>query len=339
MTQAQRVVVLSNDVPHESLDGALPSRESQLELYETATAIATALTQHGWHVDVVTVTDSVANLGALLAPYQPDLVFNIVESLAGDDLRGIEAAHMLAQLGIPFTGTSAQNFLQTNAKEFTRTMLLAHGVRIPAGQVVYDIHDLDTLDLPFPLIVKPAHRHASVGISQQSVVSNRAALQHQVEYIQQQVAGPVIVEQFIDGSEFTASFVTQPATATAYIKTLDFSQLAPDYHRIVSYDCKWAESAYEYTAITVVPLDTRFPAAHISAINELAHAAIAALGITSYTNIDIRMDHDGVPYVIDVNPNCDLHPDAGMAKVTGYAGMSYDTLIHTIALDALERAQ
>ena len=133
--------------------------------------------------------------------------------------------------------------------------------------------------------------------------------------------------------------MTQPATSMPYIKTLDFSRLADGYFPIVSYDCKWTESAYEYTAISVVPLDAHFPATHSAAITQIAQATVAALGITSYTNIDIRMDDAGTCYVIDVNPNCDLHPDAGMATVTGYAGISYDALIHTIAIDALEHAQ
>ena len=135
MTQSRRVVVLANDVSATSHDGVLPSYASQRELDDTTAAIVDALAQRGWHVDVLMVTDSVATLGDLLAPLQPDLVFNVVEALNGDDLRGHEAAAMLEQLGTPFTGTSAALFLLTCQKELPRAVLQAHGVQIGRAHV------------------------------------------------------------------------------------------------------------------------------------------------------------------------------------------------------------
>lgn len=340
MNDTRRIVVLTNTIaPNIAQHDAVPSLESWLEPNETTHAIAHALTLHGCEVNIVEVSTTVANLAALLAPYKPDLVFNIVEALDGDVLRGQEAPEMLVQLGIPYTGINAELFALTSKKELTRAVLQHHGVRMPAGYVINTPADLAVVDLPFPVIVKPAHSHGSVGISQQSVVRDARALHEQVVFLQHHITGPVIVEQYIDGSEFTASFITQPTMSAAYIKTLDFSKLDSTYFPIVSYDGKWTASTYEYNNIFVVPLDSQFSATARAAINELAHAAVQALGITSYINFEIRMDCNGIPYIIDVNPNCDLHPDADMAKVTGFAGMSYDTLIHTIALDALERAQ
>lgn len=340
MNDTRRIVVLTNTIAHNApQNDAVPSLESQLELNETTRAIAHALSLHGWEVSIVEVSTSVAHLATLLAPYQPDVVFNIVEALDGDDLRGHEAAQMLAQLGIPFTGINAELFALTSKKELTRAVLQHHGVRMPAGYVISTIADLDAVNLTFPVIVKPAHAHASVGISQQSVVRDATALRAQVAFLQHHITGPVIVEQFINGPEFTAALITNPATSEAYIKTLDYSKLDSTYFPIVSYDCKWTESAYEYNNIFVVPVDSGFSATARTAINDIAHAAVNALGIISYVSFDIRMDDAGTPYIIDVNPNCDLHLDAGMAKVAGFAGISYDMFIHAIALDALERAR
>jgi D-alanine-D-alanine ligase len=102
----------------------------------------------------------------------------------------------------------------------------------------------------------------------------------------------------------------------------------------VTYDCKWNEDSPEYAAVSR-------PVAHLLApellaeLDHQARAALAAIGSTSYARVDMRLGSDGLPRVIDLNPNCDLHPEAGMAIAAASAGLSYADLIETIALAAM----
>src|SRR5262249_41796569 len=106
--------------------------------------------------------------------------------------------------------------------------------------------------------------------------------------------------------------------------------------RIVSYDAKWRVGSAEDKG-TVPVMHPQLAPALAARVRRVAVEAFRAVGLRDYGRIDIRLSSDGVPYVIDVNPNCDLSPGAGMARAAAAVGMEYAALVKLIVRYALRR--
>jgi len=104
----------------------------------------------------------------------------------------------------------------------------------------------------------------------------------------------------------------------------------------VSYAAKWEESHVDYAGTKPVPLRDATPQL-IAAVEAVALAAYQAIELRDYGRVDLRVDAAGQPWVIDVNPNPDISPDAGVTRAAAAAGMSYPQLVDEIARIALAR--
>jgi len=203
--------------------------------------------------------------------------------------------------------------------------------------------DVSRVALEFPLIVKPAREDASVGISLDSVVHDRAALERQVTYVLSRYRQPALVERYIDGREIYVSMLGRPEGPPEIFPfyEIDFSLMPADRPRIVSFEGKWVEGSDEFVGTKPVlceGLSTELRAR----VTQMALRAFEAMEIRDYARLDIRLatggPDAGTPYVIDVNPNCDLSDEAGgYAKAARAAGLAYDEVIRRIVELALLR--
>ncbi|HET9993031.1 MAG TPA: hypothetical protein VFQ65_31065, partial [Kofleriaceae bacterium] len=105
---------------------------------------------------------------------------------------------------------------------------------------------------------------------------------------------------------------------------------------IVSYAAKWEEDHVDYAGTKPVPLRDATPAL-VAAIEQVALDAYRAVELRDYGRVDLRVDAAGMPWVIDVNPNPDISPDAGVTRAAAAAGMSYPQMVDEIARIALAR--
>jgi D-alanine-D-alanine ligase len=112
--------------------------------------------------------------------------------------------------------------------------------------------------------------------------------------------------------------------------------MPPGRPRIVSYAAKWDENSPEYAGTQPVPV-RELPVGMKQSIERAAVSAFRALELRDYGRVDFRVAEDGTPYVIDVNPNCDISPDAGVARAARAGGLSYPQLIGRICEIAWER--
>jgi D-alanine-D-alanine ligase len=150
---------------------------------------------------------------------------------------------------------------------------------------------------------------------------------------------PALVEEYIEGREIYASLLGRVDRAPEILPLheIDFSDMPPDRPNIVSFEGKWVEDSVEYLGTRPVPCGELTPAAR-ARITEVALGAFAALELTDYGRVDIRLTADGVPYVIDVNPNCDLSQEGGgFSRAARAAGLSYADLVLRILDLALAR--
>lgn len=308
--------------------------EADAAVLDTANAVAAALRRCGVEVAQISIASSLAGLAEQLKRRELRTVFNLVESIDNDYGREWQVPALLERHGIRYTGNGPRPLRICRAKDATRRVLARAGVRVARGVVVRDESELVARRLRgvrFPCFVKPARVDGSIGIDRESICADQAALHARVARLAASLPGPYLVEEFLPGKEINVALFPDAERGYVVPTEIDFSALPKELPRIVTYDCKWNPASPEYAATSVPAV---LEPALRSEVEALARAAFRALGGTGYGRVDMRLDDQGRPAVIDVNPNNDLHPEAGLALAARSVGVSYDALIASI----LERA-
>jgi D-alanine-D-alanine ligase len=313
-----------------------PGWAARAEVEIVAKGVAGALFEAGYDAQLVSVDGDLAHLRSRLSELDPDCAFNLCESLAGDARLESAVPLVLELLGIPFTGSPPEVLGFALRKDRVKQRLEAAGIPTPPGRVL--VRPGDPCDLPFPLIAKPVREDGSVGISQASVVRSPSELARAVESVRASLRQPVLVEQFVDGRELNVALLGHPTPRVLPLSEIDFSALPPDAPRIVSYDAKWTTGSVEDLGTTPV-LHPSLPNAVAARVRRAAAEAFRAVGVRDYGRVDVRLASTGVPYVVDVNPNCDLSPHAGMARAAAAVGIDYGALAGLLVRYALRRGR
>jgi D-alanine-D-alanine ligase len=328
------VVTIIVDDDHATPPG-LPGTEARVDVLRVADAVRSALVQAGHAADVQAIgADFMAALQSLKRE-APDVVFNLCESLAGDPRGEGVVAGVLEQLGVAFTGSPALALGLALHKDKAKALLRGSGIATPEWCVLPEGAPVNA-DVAFPVIVKPAHEDGSVGICFGSVASELESLRQAVHRVWR-MHQPALVERFVDGRELCVSFLGDAPPTVLPLREISFGPSFAGRPRIVSYLAKWDPSTPEFRDTASSSCD--LPPHTRSQVVEQARRAFEVLGCRDYGRVDLRLGEDGTPHVIDINPNCDLHPDAGFARAAGAAGIDYGALIATLLESALARAR
>jgi D-alanine-D-alanine ligase len=328
-------IVILHNRDHDLLEED-PGREAREDVTRVASALSEALTQGDTRAEPLAVEGHQLEFVELLRRMQPDLVINLCESLAADSRGEMVVPCLLDMLGLPYTGSPALSLGLALHKPKAKELLRARGISTPPFAVVERLEDVATVALPYPLIVKPAREDASVGVHFDSVVQDEAGLRRAVEAVLRTFQQPALVEQYITGREIYVPMLGNAPRRTLPLTEIHFGKAFEDRPHIVSYNAKWqAESAefHDCTSELCQVDDTALEARLV----RTAMDAFAALDCQDYGRVDLRVSPEGVPYVIDINPNCDLHPTAGFAKAAALAGLDYPSLAAHLVEIALER--
>jgi len=328
--QPSRILVLYN-IDYDPAAGAA----DVVSVAASAHAIVEALTLAGHHAEPVGLAgrEVLAVLDRVRAA-APDLVWNLCESMAGDARHEPTFVGLLDLFEIPYTGSDLLGLASCLYKQRTKDILVARGIPTPPHRFLTEPAALDdpSLDaLDYPWFVKLAHEDASVGITEENLVTTPAALRARARELMAAYAQPVLAERYVDGRELNVTLVGNGAELQVMpLHEIDFAQMPADRPRIVSYAAKWDEHHVDYAGTKAVPLRDGSPAlvAHAS---QVARDAWHALGLRDYGRVDLRVDAAGRAWVIDINPNPDISPDAGVARAAQLAGLSYPQLIAHIA--------
>jgi D-alanine-D-alanine ligase len=335
-----KVTVLYNTDYDDELTGP-ELADSSVEA--SARAIGAALEASGYRIEMVGVHghDVLEVIGKLRAS-KPELVFNLCESMAGDSRNEPTFAGLLDLFKIPYTGADLVALTLCLHKRRSKDVMLGRGIKTPPYRYLADPRSLDdaTLEeLDYPWFLKLAHEDASVGITEENVVHDAAALRRRALALFEEFGLPLLAERFIDGREVNVTLIGNGAELQVLpLHEIDFSAMPPDRPHIVSYAAKWEENHVDYAGTRPVPVRDSDPtfAARCEAV---ARAAWDAHGLRDYARVDLRIDATGTPYVIDVNPNPDISPGAGVARAAEAAGMSFEQMIAKIIEVAWRREQ
>lgn len=291
--------------------------------------ITSALTKRGYKVKPLAAEAPVKKLVRKLEEDTSDVVFNVCESLGGapDEERRIAA--LLELLEKRFTGSGSLAMAMAGDKSLAKKLFEFHGIRSPdfaiiaPGGRVEGNPNLDT----FPLIVKPSSMDASIGIDARSVVNSVDEVMGRVFAIHKEFHVPALVEQYIDGREIYVSLIGNPPEVLPPIEW-DLSKLPPELPRIAGTEAKWEHEFKE--AKEFVPQDVVDDEDVMKRIREAAIGAWDALLIRDYARIDMRLTPDGIPFVIEVNPNPWLDSHAEFAMAARRAKLTHADVIERI---------
>jgi D-alanine-D-alanine ligase len=241
----------------------------------------------------------------LLARHQPDVIFNACEAPVGRPDREAHCAALFEWLDIPFTGSGSAALELCRRKDYANAVLAAAGVPIPAPD-------------RFPCIVKPAAEDASVGIHTHSICADPEA----VARARERIDGPVVVQEFVTGREFAVGLWGGREPECFSIGEVCYRNGL----QLITYAAKWIEQSDDFANSPVV-YGTRIDPALQQAVLTSARGAWHALGLRGYGRVDVRLDTRGIPCVLDVNPNPDLSPGAGIHRAVVEAGWTWDRFV------------
>lgn len=260
-----------------------------------------------------------------------DLAFNLCEGIDGVAALESSAIAALELLGVPYTGSSSWTTALCLRKPLVNQLLDRAGLPVPRFGVVPRGGALPS-GIGFPAICKPAAEDASIGIEQRSIVRNVRQLAARVESMHERWS-EVLVQRYVDGREVNVGVLGETVLP---VSEIDFGAMPEGHWRIVSYTSKWvSDSAEDLGALPRCPAD--LPAELTAELRRLALAAWRAVGGHGYGRVDFRIDAEGRPWILEVNANPDLAPDAGLARMARAAGLDYGSLVMAICELALAR--
>jgi D-alanine-D-alanine ligase len=338
------IVLLHDDAPADA-------RADELDVFVQAEAIEGALDALGHSHARVPFTFNLAEVRERLHATKPDIVFNLVEAVAGHGRLLPMAAMLLDALGLPYTGSHTEALFVTTDKVLTKRLLAAGDIATPAwyapaslaadpGNVAADPRvgrsGPDSFT-PGRYIVKSVWEEASVGLDEDSVVdvATAAELDRHIRDRLPRIGGEGFAEQFVDGREFNLSLLAGTASPQVLPPAeIHFVDYTADKPKVVGYRAKWDDQSFEFHH---TPRSFDFPPADaplLATLQQIATRCWHVFGLRGYVRVDFRVDAAGRPWVLEINANPCLAPDAGFYAAMQRGGLAFPQCIERILADA-----
>jgi D-alanine-D-alanine ligase len=287
------------------------------------------LREIGHEVRVRGVHDDLSGIRPTVASFSPHIVFNLLEAFAGVATFDQNVVSYLELLRLPYTGCNPRGLILARDKALSKKLLAYHRVPVPDFTVVrVGRRPVLPRRLAYPLIVKSLFFESSTGISQASVVENEEQLAKRVTFVHEHLGMAAIVEQFVDGRELYVGVLGNERLEALPVWEMSFQGMPDNRWQIATERVKWS-TRYQQKHGIMTNKASLSPAA-IERIQRIAKRSYRALDLNGYARIDIRLDAEDRPYVIDVNPNPNLAYGEDFAESAETAGVSYERLLDRI---------
>ena len=324
-----KVVILHNKVSR----GAGKDEEDTLVQVD---AVSEALSELGHFPVALAFSIDVAAAMEALEAVRPDLVFNLVESVEGTGRLIYLAPALLDHMRIPYTGANTEAVFLTSNKLVAKDCLMRCGLPTPPWITLRNDRGGDAVKHG-RCIIKSVWEHASVGLDEDSVVpaDDGDLLMGEMERRKSSLGGDCFAEAFIDGRELNLSLIGGPDGPELLPPAeIRFDRYPRDKLKVVGYRAKWESDSFEYHH---TPRSFDFPredASLLARLEDLARRCWDIFHLRGYARVDFRVDRSGAPWVLEVNANPCLSPDAGFYAAAMEAGLSYPDVVARIVEDA-----
>ncbi|RMF85494.1 MAG: hypothetical protein D6739_04400, partial [Nitrospirae bacterium] len=329
-------------------------REPELLLLYNEPGAGCLLSEAGVLAEVATVRSGLEALGvayrevgvrtleeaiAAIAVGGEGVVFNLVEGFAEGGGDATQLPAVAAALGRGCTGNTTACLALTLDKVRTKGVLREYGLPVADGVVVAVGAAVPPLPAAGPWIVKPVATDASEGIDARGSVFDAAGpeLAAAVARVHRDFHQAALVERLVGSREVNVSLLERDGEVEVLpLAEIDFSAFGAERPRIVDYAAKWEvdDFAYQHTPrLLPAPLDEGVA----ERVRRVARAAWEAVGCQDYARVDLRLADDGSLFVLEVNANPDLSPDAGFAAALGAAGISMAEFVGAMVANGQRR--
>lgn len=299
--------------------------------------IEDSLRELGYNPMIISVEAFSKDLVLTLHRLAPRFVWNLCEEIQGNTELEMCVAGLLELMNIPYTGAGPMALGLALNKFRVKKILSASGIPVPHGYLCPLGQPLrQRAARRFPVIVKPVHEDASLGINSNSVCHTLEQLERQVSYIHGVYNQDALVDEYLDGREFNVGVLGDREAVVLPVSEIDFSRMPENEPRIVSYRAKWDEDS-EVCRCTVPVCPAEIPQRMQNRIRHIALRCCRIIECRDYARVDMRTDARGNVYVLEVNPNPDLSPQAGFVRAARVAGLTYTDVVARITQSALER--
>ena len=275
------------------------------------------------------VRDDLGLVRTALYEFKPDIVFNLLEEFADEAIFDQNVVSYLELLRVKYTGCSPRGLMLARDKSISKKILKYHGIPTPDFWVFPNGRRVRIpADIVYPLFVKSVNEEASLGISQSSIVNNRADLIERIEFYHSKYEVDVIAENYIEGRELYVSVLGNERLKVMPVWELKFGTTPASVHRVATSNVKWSAKYRARYSIDTGPAN--LTEANRIRIEEISKKAYGALGLNGYARLDFRMTNQNEFYLLEANPNPNLCLGEDFAASCKAGGLTYPQMIETI---------
>lgn len=288
----------------------------------------------------VTMIEADENAYEKLRQLKPDIVFNISEGFNGIS-REAQIPSMLDMLQIPYTGSDALTLATCLDKARTKEILSYYKIPNAKFILIDQIEQVNKLRMNYPLIVKPVSEGSSKGIFTSSFVKNLQELKKETDRILSEYNQSVIIEEFLASREFTTAIIGNGNEAEVLpIVEISYNDFPEDFIPIYSYEAKWILDTKE-NPLEVFNCPAKINKQLEGKIKNVALQSYNVLRCKDWSRIDVRLDKNNEPNIIEVNPLPGILPNpeenSCFPKAARAAGMDYNDMINKVLFVAAKR--
>lgn len=262
-----------------------------------------------WQLATLAKKTSVKTVTAL-AQEGFDIFFNLCDGAADQKTPGIEVVQTLERLGVPFTGATS-SFYEPTRVDMKRACR-EKDIATPDFVLAETPADVERAvqTLRFPLFVKHYSSYASVSLSRASRVQTPAGLRRQARKIMSRY-GKALIEEYIEGVECTVLVAENPDDPERPTTYTPIQYRFPEGESFKHSDLKWVD----YDALASFPVEDPAVAERL---RDVSARFFVGLGGASFGRCDLRVDREGTPFMLEINPNCGVYyppTDPGSADI------------------------
>ena len=316
----------------ERLDDTFAEWDSE----ETITAVKSALEAGGHDVTLIEADRDAYDKLKIL---NPEFVFNVAEGIGGSS-RESQIPSMLEMLDIPFTGSDSVTIGICHDKSRCKEILSYYNIPNSKFFITDAIHRIDE-KVTYPKFVKPLHEGSSKGIYNSSVVNNSAELRNEIKRIKECYNQPSIVEDFLQGKEFTVAMLGNGDNVRVLpIVEINLDTVPEGFNKIYSYEVKWFFDTRE-NKLDIFKCPAEIEPKLYKEIEKVCKEAYKVLRIRDWARIDVRLDKNNIPNIVEINPLPGILPDPAdnscYPKAARETGLNYDEMINAVLNEAVTR--
>ena len=299
-------------------------------IWKTEFDITTTLAARGHDVYTLGLGNELGPIRQALDDIRPDIAFNLMEAFHEVGTFDQNVVSHLELLRLCYTGCNPRGLILSRDKALAKKVLTYDGIPVPAF-AIFPIGRMiqRPARLEFPLIVKSLTQDASYGIAQASVVSDDAKLRERVVYVHERLGTDALVEQYIKGRELYVGVIGNEQLHAYPVWEMKFADMPQGAHRIATERVKWSTSYQKKHGIHCGKARLQRPGME-AYLQFLARRVFHLLQMNGYGRIDIRLDDDGQPWVLEANANPQLAYGEDLAESAHHDGVPYEALLEQI---------